>query len=198
LKGKCRACRQSISIQYPLVEFMTACLAFGLFCVYGWSMFFAAAFVFSSLLMIASVIDLKMGIIPDEISFWGILIAWALSFFFPLLQHETVARLALANSVLGMLASAALLFLAATLGEVIFKKECMGGGDLKLLAMIGAFLGWEKAILAFLISPILSVPVALIARFLYKRESIAFGPYLAFGGLIAFVVGDSIIHYFFG
>ena len=101
----------------------------------------------------------------------------------------------LLDSFLGILIGGGTLLSVTLLGNFLLKKDSMGGGDIKLIAMIGAFLGWESAIFAFLFSPFPALPVGLYMRIVKKRETIPFGPYIAMMGAIFFFYGDSIWSY---
>ena len=103
----------------------------------------------------------------------------------------------------GGLLGGGLLFLTGYLGQLIFRKDSMGGGDIKLLAMLGAFLGAYKVVLVFLIAPVLALPVSLAVCIRYgyakgKETAIPFGPYLAAAGAFLFFLGDWFSKYFFG
>lgn len=218
LRGKCRHCKAKISFRYPLVELVTAGSFLALYLCYGVTahFFFYAYFIAS--LIVATFADFECQIIPDEVSFTGILIALTASFFFPALHGEMDKRLALADSAGGMLGGVWLIWGIAMLGQVLFRKEAMGGGDLKLLAMIGAFIGFERTILTFFIAPLLALPVALVIKLKpspadavilpqgakagteesMPAGAIAFGPYLAMGSLVSMAFGNKILIWIFG
>lgn len=197
LGGKCRHCRGPISLRYPLVEFLTGISFLGAYHLWGWTGEFACYLYLISSLIVVTFVDFEHQIIPDEVSLMGILAGLAASYLFPILQGEVDHRLGLAEASLGMLAGVGLIYAVAILGEFLFKKESMGGGDLKLLAMIGAFLGWEKTVLTFLIAPLLGAPVGLIIWKVTKNRYIAFGPYLAMASMIALLFGEKIIAWYF-
>jgi len=193
LRGKCRQCGEPISLRYPLVELLTGVMWLGLYRVFGPTVhFFFFTYLVSSL-MVATFVDFEHQIIPDEVSLYGVLAGLSMSFLFPALQSETDRRYALADSCQGMLAGIALIWGMAIFGELLFKKESMGGGDLKLLAMIGTFLGFKKTLLTFFIAPLLGAPVGLIFWKLKNTRYIAFGPYLSLAALTALFWGDTIL-----
>lgn len=189
LKGKCRKCKSKISWQYPLVEFVTPVLMVVAYLKFGWSWEFAAMAILCLLLIVIFFIDLKHRIIPDVVTLPGI----ALGFFFSLFVKSP----SVVNSLIGILAGGVLFYLAAVLGELLFKKESMGGGDIKLAMMLGAFLGWQKIFLVFLISAVLGAMVGGIALFFSKEvketKMIPFGPFLALGSILVMFLGDMII-----
>ena len=103
--------------------------------------------------------------------------------------------LALAASIQGALIGGGLIYCMGLAGEMVFKKEAMGGGDVKLLAMVGAFLGWKLAVLTFFIAPFFGAVVGVIEKIRTKDSAIAYGPYLVLGALISLFWGQRIIHW---
>lgn len=136
LRGRCRSCQARISWQYPLVEGAMALLSLALFYKFGPSLPFIFYFIFTAALVAIFVIDLHHQIIPDVISLPGILLGFVFSFFNPLVSWQA--------SGLGILLGGGTLYFVALAYVVIKKIEGMGGGDVKLLGMIGAFLGWQS------------------------------------------------------
>jgi leader peptidase (prepilin peptidase) / N-methyltransferase len=191
LRGKCRHCHGSISVQYPLVEAITALLSLLLFIRFGPSWDYVVYFAFTAALVVITVIDLHHQIIPDVISLPGIAVGLLASWILP---STTVV-----NSLLGLLLGGGSLFLVATVYEWLFKREGMGGGDVKLLAMIGAFLGWKAVILTVLFSSLIGSIVG-IAVILWKgrdfKYAIPFGPFLSAGALIALFYGEDLIFWY--
>ena len=189
LKGKCRKCRTKISLQYPLVEFITSALIVMTYLRYGLGWEFAAKAVLGLLLVAVFFIDLKHRIIPDVITLPAIL----LGLFFSLFAESPSA----VNSLIGILAGGVLFYLSAILGELLFKKESLGGGDIKLAMMLGAFLGWQKLLLVFLLSALLGTLVGTAAMLFSKdvkeTRMIPFGPFLALGSILAIFLGDMLI-----
>ena len=144
LRGKCRKCGQAISIRYAAVELLTAVLFAVLFWLFGLSIELAIALVFACLLIVISLIDLEFLIIPDILSLGGLGLGILLSFF-------RRPDFWIIDALLGVLLGGGILYAIAKLYELVRKAEGMGGGDIKLLAMIGAFCGW-KGILFALVS----------------------------------------------
>ena len=189
LKGKCRKCRAKISLQYPLVEFITSALVVITYLHFGWSWEFAAKTILCLLLIAIFFIDLKHRIIPDVITLPGIALGLFFSFF--------VKSPSVVNALIGILVGGVLFYLSAVLGELLFKKESMGGGDIKLAMMLGAFLGWQKILLVFLLSALLGTIVGTTALLFSKNvketRMIPFGPFLALGSILAIFLGDMLI-----
>ena len=191
LGGRCRNCRGTISIQYPFVEGVTALSSFLLFLRFGlsWSYFFYFAFVAS--LIVITVIDLFHQIIPDVISLPGIGVG--------LLASLIIPDLPFLNSLIGMLLGGGSLFVVATLYQWLFKREGMGGGDVKLLAMIGAFLGWKAVILTILLSSLIGSITGIIVMVAKGKDfkyAIPFGPFLSLGAVISLFYGEKIITWY--
>jgi len=140
LKGRCRNCKRKISIQYPIVELLTGLIYLIIYLIYGLSIQSLIYIILSSALIIIAFIDLNEQIVPDVISLPGIVIGFIISFFVPYISFI--------NSALGVVVGGGIILIIGIAGSVIFKKEAMGGGDVKLAAMIGAFLGWRYIIIS--------------------------------------------------
>jgi len=193
LKGKCLKCKEPISKVYPLVELITALLAVILFVFFGISAKSVIFFILFAALVIATFVDFEHHEIPDIITLPGIVIGLVLSLFFPELLFETVPVKALFNSLIGVIVGGGSLYLVGFLGELAFKKDAMGGGDIKLLAMIGAFIGWKFALLTFFIAPFFGSIAGLILKIKEGREIIPYGPYLSFAAFVSILWGEKII-----
>jgi leader peptidase (prepilin peptidase)/N-methyltransferase len=188
LKGKCRRCKATISFQYPVVEGVTALSSFLLFTKFGlsWSYLFYFSFVAS--LIVISVIDLYHQIIPDVISLPGIGIGLIVSLVLP--EKKFL------DSLFGSLLGGGSLFIVATLYQWLFKREGMGGGDVKLLAMIGAFLGWRAVILTIFLSSLIGSITGIIVMAAKGKDfkyAIPFGPFISLGAVISLFYGEKII-----
>jgi len=192
LRGKCRGCGARISIQYPLVELINGLLTLALFLRLGPSLTFIALFLFCSALVAITFIDLKHQIIPDEISLSGIVAGFAFSFFLPWQGWL--------NSLLGILLGGGSLLLVAYGYQWLTGREGMGGGDIKLLAMMGAFLGWKAIPFIIFTSSLAGSVVGLSMMLFQKRDSrlaIPYGPYLALGALLYVFFGRQLIQWYF-
>jgi len=140
LKGRCRNCKSKISIRYPIVELLTGLIYLIVYLIYGLSIQTLVYIILSSALIIIAFIDLNQQIIPDVISLPGIVIGFIISFFVPYISFV--------DSILGIAVGGGIILIIGLVGSVIYKKEAMGGGDVKLSAMIGAFLGWRYIIIS--------------------------------------------------
>jgi leader peptidase (prepilin peptidase)/N-methyltransferase len=144
-------------------------------------------------LIVITFIDLEFQIIPDRISITGIFGGIVLSVIFPGLMSAFTWKKALLDSVIGVLAGGGLIYLTGVLGQLAFKKESMGGGDVKLMAMLGAFLGWKMAILIFFLAPFFGAPIGIYTKFIKKEETIPYGPYISLASFVVMVWGHKIL-----
>jgi leader peptidase (prepilin peptidase)/N-methyltransferase len=193
LRGRCRGCGAPISLQYPLVELLNGTLTLLLFLRFGPTLAFATLFLFCSALVVITFIDIEHQIIPDEISLSGIVIGFALSFF--IRGHSWQ------NSLCGILLGGGSLLLVAYGYQRLTGKEGMGGGDIKLLAMMGAFLGWKAVPFIILASSLAGSVIGISIMLLQKKDSklaIPFGPYLAFGAVLYIFYGRTLIRWYLG
>ncbi len=193
LKGKCRRCHGPISLQYPLVEAITALFSLVLFAKYGPSLSYLFYFSFIAGLIAITVIDLYYQIIPDVISLPGIGVG--------LLASLVLPRITFFDSLMGIVAGGGSLFVVAALYQWLFKREGMGGGDVKLLAMIGAFLGWKAVILTILVSSLIGSITGIavmIAKGRNFKYAIPFGPFLSLGAVISLFYGEALIQWYLG
>jgi len=147
-------------------------------------------------LIVVTFIDLEFQIIPDRISIVGIFLGVIMSVFFPGLQGSFTWQKAFLNSILGILAGGGLIYLTGVLGQLAFKKESMGGGDVKLMAMLGAFLGWKMAILIFFLAPFFGAPIGIYMKFVKKQDIIPYGPYISMASFVAVIWGNKILSLF--
>jgi leader peptidase (prepilin peptidase)/N-methyltransferase len=191
LKGRCRHCHSPISFQYPLIEGITALGSLILFMKFGPSLSYPIYFSFVAALIVITVIDLHHQIIPDVISLPGIVIG--------LLASLIIPQITFLNSLIGILLGGGSLFLVATVYQWLFKREGMGGGDVKLLAMIGAFLGWKAVILTILLSSLIGSITGIIIMVLKGKDfkyAIPFGPFLSLGAVISLFYGENLIRWY--
>lgn len=191
LRGRCRGCGTRISIQYPIVELLNGILTFLLFLRFGPTLTFAALFLFCSALVVITFIDIEHQIIPDEISLSGIVLGFLFSFILP--GHGWL------SAVLGILLGGGSLLFVAYAYQWLTGKEGMGGGDIKLLAMMGAFLGWKSIPFIVLASSLVGSVIGVSIMLLQKKDSklaIPFGPYLAFGAVLYIFYGQPLINWY--
>jgi leader peptidase (prepilin peptidase)/N-methyltransferase len=191
LRGKCRNCGVKISWRYPLVEALSGGFAVALFVKYGLGLGFFSYSAFTAGLLVITFIDLDHRIIPDLISLPGIGIGFLLSFFEPSLSVK--------DSLIGLLAGGGSLYLVAVAYEALTKREGMGGGDVKLLAMIGAWLGWKGVLFTIFFASLSGTIIgggAMLAQKQGRHFAIPFGPFLAFGALAYLFFGPQLIDWY--
>ncbi|OGW89260.1 MAG: hypothetical protein A3A73_00420 [Omnitrophica bacterium RIFCSPLOWO2_01_FULL_50_24] len=196
LKGKCRSCGGAISPRYAVVEWLTALAFLWMFKTHGFGIGAVVSVLLFSLLIIASVVDLEHQLIPDEISLGGLGAGLVLSALVPSLHGKVAWPDGLAQSAIGALLGGIAIYVTGVLGKLAFRKDAMGGGDVKLLAMLGAFVGWQKVILIYVAAPVLALPMGLFMKWVKREDLIPFGPFLSMAGWIAFVWGDAILAWY--
>jgi leader peptidase (prepilin peptidase)/N-methyltransferase len=188
--GRCRKCRTRISIRYPLVELATMALFVVHGEVFGWSALLVPRLLFVCAMVVLFAIDLEHHLLPNVITLPGIAIG---------LISSTVLPPGLVDALLGVALGGGVLWL---IGEAYYRfsgYEGMGGGDVKMLAMIGAFLGWKLVLITLVLS---SVAGSLIGLFviLIKRGglkyALPYGTFLALGALTASLAGERIVNWY--
>lgn len=185
LKGKCRYCNAKISIQYPLVELITAVIFLLVFLKGGLSTWTLAGLIFTSVLIVASFTDIKDGIIPDLLTYPSLILGLALSFF----------TIGIKSALIGALAFALVFYVIA-----FITKGGMGGGDIKLAGVIGAFLGPVGSFMVFLLSSLLAligvIPL-LVKGKATRKTMVKFGPFLAIAATLVYIYGNEILYLYF-
>jgi len=191
LGGKCSACKTSISPQYPLVELFTAIVSLVVGWHFGVSLQAMAALVLTWSLIAASGIDIGHKLLPDDITLPLLWLGILLSLFDVFVSLE--------DSVIGVMAGYMSLWSVFMLFKLITGKEGMGYGDFKLLAMLGAWLGWKPLFVVILTSSLVGAVVGITMIVLKKTErgtQIPFGPYLAAAGWMTLLWGDELMAFY--
>ena len=192
LKGACRACQEAITPRYPIIElanglgYLLVVWRFG----FTWqTIVYAGLF---SVFWVVTWIDWDHKIIPDVITLPGIVIGF--------LCGALLLPTGWFNSILGIVVGGGILLALAWISPYVFGKEGMGGGDIKFLAMVGAFLGWQQALITLMVASVFGavIGIGLLAlKVMKKGQYIPFGPYLALGALIAMIWGTDIWQWYF-
>ena len=191
LGGKCRHCKEHISFRYPVVEGLSGLLSLALLMKYGLTVQSLLLFLFSAALIIITFIDLDYQIIPDSISIPGIFLGIGASFLIPLVSWI--------ESIFGILIGGGFLFLVAIGYKWLTGREGMGGGDVKLLAMVGAWLGWKAIPFILFSSSLIGVLVGGGSGLISKRglrAKIPFGPFLSLSSIIYIFFGPELINWY--
>jgi leader peptidase (prepilin peptidase)/N-methyltransferase len=189
LRGLCRACKAPISVKYPVIEALTGALFLAAYLMFEPPVLYQRL-VFGCGMIVLFVIDLEHRILPDVITLPGILLGFALSFFMPPGWFDSLLGIVLGGGSLWLI------------GEVYYRfrhEEGMGFGDVKMLAMIGAFLGWKLMLLTLVLSSFLGsvIGLGMIAiRLGDLKYALPFGSFLAIGAIAASTVGDRIVNWY--
>ena len=191
LRGRCRDCGQPISWRYPLVEGLTG-LLFALTVARFGMTFLALSLLFLvSALVVVAFVDIDHQVIPNAITLPGIPLG--------LLAGLAVGGPPILDRILGALTGAGFLYLVLLYGSALYGRDAMGEGDLNLIALVGAFLGWRGVVVTILFGCVAGsfVGLTMIAfGRLGRRDHMPFGPFLATGALVALFVGDQLISWY--
>ncbi|MCD4744467.1 MAG: prepilin peptidase [Desulfobacteraceae bacterium] len=193
LQGKCKYCKHPFSPRYPIVEALTGLILLALYIKFGYSITTIFWFVFISVLIIISFIDIDYQIIPDIFSLPGIFIFATAPLFVP--------EISFMDSVFGIMLGGGSLYLIALTYYMLKKTEGMGGCDIKLLAMIGAAIGWKGVIVTIFIGSlagtIAGIIIMISSKIIDIKLKIPFGPYLSIGAVIYIFFGQALIRWYF-
>ncbi len=192
LRGRCRTCRAPVSAMYPIVETITAVLFGAAMYWYGPTPLGLVRTAFGCAMIVLFVIDLQHRILPNAITVPGAVVGLAIS---PFLPPGWV------SSLIGVLVGGGVLFAIAEAYYRVRGVDGLGMGDVKMLAMIGAFLGWQLALVTLMLASFggAALGIALLAtRRGGMQAALPFGTFLAVGAAIAAVVGDSLVAWYVG
>jgi len=170
-KGKCRCCKERISIIYPMVEITTGILFAVSYYIFGFSYEFILALIVSSFLVIVIVSDINYLIIPDEVTVFFCLLLFFVKLF---IEGIVIAVFSLGSGVLLF----GIMYLIMILGNLIFKKESMGGGDVKLMFFVGMAVGATLGMFSIFLSSVIALPLSLMVYIKDKNNVIPFGPFI--------------------
>ena len=212
LGGKCRNCKTKISPMYPAVELLTGLLFLGCYFVFGLTVDALKWAVFSSLLVVLAITDVRERILPDEVNFFGLGAGLLLSLFTKPVDGTALwlanrwfdfppppMALSFADAVLGALAGSGLLWLVAEGYFRIRGREGMGLGDVKMMAAVGAFLGLKRTLMTVLVGSLLGsvIGIVLIAASKKGRDyELPFGTFLGAGALLVVFFGTPALHWY--
>jgi leader peptidase (prepilin peptidase)/N-methyltransferase len=192
LKGRCRHCKVTIGLRYPTVELLGGMFALATFLKFGLTVEALIYYVFIASLLVVTFIDLDHQIIPDVITLPGIPLFFAASFAIPTVAYK--------DALLGILIGGGSLYLVAWAYYQITKKDGMGGGDIKLLAMMGALVGWQGVVFTIFVSSLVGT-LSGLAVMLQSRKgmklAVPFGPFLALGAISYIFFGTQMISWYY-
>jgi len=209
LKAKCRSCKEKISARYFLVEALTAILFLLLYLYFGLTYDYLLSLILISCLIVATFVDIAERIIPDEVSVGGAITGFILvSLKGVSLRPLNFNPHFLFSSLLGIIIGAGIIYLAGFLFDLVYfrmlkhpaidgETSSMGGGDVKLMALIGAFLGWDKAVLVFFSAPFFGLVFGVVNILKKKEHVIPYGPFLSLAALGAIFWADKLISLLF-
>jgi leader peptidase (prepilin peptidase)/N-methyltransferase len=202
LGGRCRSCRQQISLRYIAVEVLTGFMAAALYFQFGLGLAFFTAFTLVAALIVISFIDLDFRIVPDVISLPGIVVGVLFSVVAKYFVGDPSETIPSPMSALGgIVAGGGFLFGVAWIYERLTGVDGMGGGDIKLLAMIGAFLGWPSIPFTIFLASLAGSVVGLgimLATGAGRRLALPFAPFLCFGAALHLFFGRNLVAFYFG
>lgn len=197
LRRRCRFCRAAISWRYPAVELLAGVSLAAVVARWGLT---GPALVYAALLcalIVVTFIDAREQVIPDVVTVPGTALAVVASALWPSL-HETASRGgALGASLLGAAVGAGATYLMGVVGQWLFRKEAMGLGDVKLMALLGAVLGWQRVLFVFFLAPVLGSLVGVPLRVVRKQELIPYGPFLSVAAVIVLWWGRELVAWYF-
>jgi leader peptidase (prepilin peptidase)/N-methyltransferase len=190
LLGRCRKCQTRIAIRYPLVELAAMALFVLHGMVFGWTALLVPRLLFACMLVVLFAIDLEHHLLPNVITLPGIVVG---------LIASAVLPPGLVDALIGVLIGGGVLWV---IGEAYYRfsgQEGMGGGDVKMLAMIGAFLGWKLVLMTLVLSSFAGSIIGLIVIAVKRggmKYALPYGTFLALGALVASLVGERIVNWY--
>jgi leader peptidase (prepilin peptidase) / N-methyltransferase len=198
LGGRCRKCRAPISIRYPAIEVATMALFVLHGVVFGWTPLLVPRLVFACAMVVLFAIDLEHHLLPDVITLPGIVVGLVSSAVLPP-GEPPAGPPGLVDALIGTVAGGGALWLV---GEAYYRysgQEGMGGGDVKMLAMVGAFLGWKLMLVTLVLSSLAGSIIGLLVIMLKRggmKYALPYGTFLALGALVASLVGGPILDWY--
>jgi leader peptidase (prepilin peptidase)/N-methyltransferase len=192
LRGRCRACRSPISLRYPLVEFLTAAMFALAFWWYGPTLLLLSRLLFGCALIVLFAIDLEYHLLPNVVTLPGIVAGFVFSF---------VTAPGWFASLIGIFVGGGVLWLVAEGYYLLRHEEGLGMGDVKMLAMIGAFVGWKLTLVALMMASFAGSIVGIL--FIVSRRgglkyALPFGTFLALGAALAATIGPGVLNWYLG
>lgn len=175
--GKCRYCKKKIPLFYPFFECLTGILFVICFLIFGLKPELLVALTFTSILLIVILSDYKYMIIPDELILFGLV---------SLFIQRIAFGLNVWSAILDILLSFVGILIIKIGGDALFKKESLGGGDVKLLPIFGIVIGWQMALFSIFIASFIALPISLWVLYRNKTNVIPFGPFLSIGALLIY------------
>jgi len=219
LRGRCRHCGGGISLQYPVVELLTAGVLAGYYLAYfhwgiragslaHWPVYLVHMALLCTLIVI-SAIDFERKEIYPAITNWGMALAVLVCFLFPAIQPMPLGWLggqgggfwalrfdAALTSVFGLAVGGGMTWIVRTLGRWVFRREALGFGDVLLMGLIGAVMGWQGAVLVFFLAPFFGLVYGVVALVRGRGREVPYGPFLSMAAAVIILVQDRVVDYF--
>ena len=187
LRGKCRQCRAPISWQYPIIELAVGLLWLAAVLAYGPGARALSGALLGTILLGIVITDARHYIIPDEFTWGGLALG--------LLLALAGGGHGLIEALIGAAAGFGVLYVVAALGQWVFKEEAMGGGDIKMMAMVGAFVGWKGVLLTIFLGALLGTLV-FVPLTVKKKRLVPFGVFLGLGAAATFIAGEALLAWY--
>ena len=188
LRARCRGCGEPISVMYPLIELATAAIWGYMVWRHGVSLEALRGAVFGTILLGIAMTDARQYIIPDEFTWGGLVIG--------LLFSLAGGLTGLGTAILGAAVGFGLLWLVGNVGTWVFKEDAMGGGDIKMMAMVGAFLGWQGVLLTVFLGALVGSLVFVPLMLAGQKKLVPFGIFLAVGAAITYEFATGILRWY--
>ena len=188
LGGKCRSCKEPISALYPTVELATALVWAWMAGTRGFTPEALGGALFCTILLGIAMTDAREYLIPDEFTLGGLVIG--------LLFAAAGGTAALLTAVVGAAVGFGVLWLVGVAGTWAFKEEAMGGGDIKMMAMVGAFLGWKGVLLTIFLGALAGTIIFLPMTLSGRKKLVPFGVFLAMGAALTYFVGPTVLSWY--
>ncbi|MEO2069222.1 MAG: prepilin peptidase [Desulfurobacteriaceae bacterium] len=193
LRGRCRNCKEKISVQYPIIEFLTGLLTLLVFAKYGISLSTFYFLILTYVLIVVATIDIKTMLVSVKLCYFTMLIGILLSPFVSVVSFK--------DSILGASFGAGVILFVIETYYILTGKEGMGYGDANIMAVIGAFLGWQKVLLVVFLASLVGAIVGIFFMIIKGKDTkfaLPFGPFLAIGAYITMLFGEEIINWYLG
>jgi leader peptidase (prepilin peptidase)/N-methyltransferase len=188
LRARCRGCGEPISVMYPLIELVTAAIWGYMVWRHGLTLEALRGAVFGTILLGIAMTDARQYIIPDEFTWGGLVIG--------LLFSLSGGLAGLGTALFGAAVGFGVLWLVGTVGTWVFKEDAMGGGDIKMMAMVGSFVAWPGVLLTIFLGALAGSLVFLPLMLLGRKKLVPFGVFLSVGAAITYEFGRSIIDWY--
>ncbi|MEZ4587983.1 MAG: prepilin peptidase [Gemmatimonadales bacterium] len=188
LRGKCRGCAEPISVLYPLVELATGVLWAWMAWRFGPTLLALKGALFTTILLGIAMTDAREYIIPDEFTIGGMVLG--------LVFAAIGGSDALIQGLLGAAVGFGMLWIVGQAGTWLFKEEAMGGGDIKMMAMVGAFVGWQGVLLTVFLGALAGTLIFLPLKLAGRDKLVPFGVFLSIGAAVTYLVGPTLMAWY--